>query len=79
MMVFADVGAGIRFWYNMITINITEFEDYERVSAMARETKKPIFVEEDGEIKLVFMTIELYKEMFGEISSIEIESATDTE
>lgn len=53
----------------MIKIGIKEFDDYEKLSAIVHETKEPVFVEVDGKVELVAMSVELYDEMFGELAT----------
>ena len=55
------------------TINIDELNDYDRMSALAHEAGEPILVEVDGEPQLVFMAIEVFEELFGDLD-IEMEA-----
>jgi len=44
----------------MITITIEDFENLERIEKLCKESKEPIFVEENGVVKFVIMDLEYY-------------------
>ena len=45
--------------------------EYEEISDLCHMSQEPVFITKDGEIELVVMSIELYNQVVGKLSTSE--------